>query len=45
MRTDGSAYVFLGYVNIAKRPKFHLNDKTIQNLRSDFSERAKSLTL
>jgi hypothetical protein len=36
MRTDGSAFVFLGYVNIAKRPKFHLNDKTIGELEKRF---------
>ena len=36
MRVDGSAYVFLGYVNIAKRPKFHLNDKTIDELEKRF---------
>ena len=35
-RIDGSAYVFLGYVNIAKRPKFHLNDKTIEELEKRF---------
>jgi len=36
MRIDGSAYVFLGYVDIAKRPKFHLNDKTIEELEKRF---------
>jgi hypothetical protein len=36
MRVDGSAYVFLGYVNIAKRPKFHLNEKTIEELEKRF---------
>jgi hypothetical protein len=36
MRVDGSAYVFLGYVDIAKRPKFHLNDKTIEELEKRF---------
>jgi hypothetical protein len=36
MRVDGSAFVFLGYVNIAKRPKFHLNDKTIEELEKRF---------
>ena len=35
-RTDGSAFVFLGYVDIAKRPKFHLNDKTIGELEKRF---------
>src|SRR5215471_19092561 len=36
MRVDGSAYVFLGYVDIAKRPKFHLNEKTIEELEKRF---------
>jgi hypothetical protein len=36
MRMDGSAFVFLGYVDIAKRPKFHLNDKTIEELEKRF---------
>jgi hypothetical protein len=36
MRVDGSAYVFLGYVNIAKRPKFHLNEKTIEELEKRY---------
>jgi len=36
MRVDGSAYVFLGYVDIAKRPKYHLNDKTIEELEKRF---------
>jgi hypothetical protein len=36
MRVDGSAFVFLGYVDIAKRPKFHLNDKTIGELEKRF---------
>src|SRR6516225_1316680 len=36
MRVDGSAYVFLGYVNLAKRPKYHLNDKTIEELEKRF---------
>ena len=35
-RVDGSAFVFLGYVDIAKRPKFHLNDKTIEELEKRF---------
>jgi hypothetical protein len=35
-RVDGSAFVFLGYVNIAKRPKFHLNEKTIEELEKRF---------
>jgi hypothetical protein len=36
MREGGSAYVFLGYVDIAKRPKFHLNEKTIEELEKRF---------
>jgi hypothetical protein len=36
MRVDGSAYVFLGYVDIKKRPKFHLNEKTIEELEKRF---------
>src|ERR1700760_5180467 len=36
MRVDGSAFVFLGYVDIAKRPKYHLNDKTIEELEKRF---------
>jgi hypothetical protein len=36
MRADGSAFVFLGYVDIAKRPKFHLNEKTIEELEKRF---------
>jgi hypothetical protein len=36
MRVDGTAYVFLGYVDIAKRPKFHLNEKTIEELEKRF---------
>jgi hypothetical protein len=36
MRVDGSAFVFLGYVNLAKRPKYHLNDKTIEELEKRF---------
>jgi len=40
-RVDGSAFVFLGYVNISKRPKFHLNEKKqLTNLRRDFLGRA-----
>ena len=35
-KMDGSAFVFLGYVKIAKRPKFHLNDKTIEELEKRF---------
>lgn len=35
-RIDGSAFVFLGYVDIRKRPKFHLNDKTIEELEKRF---------
>ena len=35
-RVDGSAIVFLGYVDIAKRPKFHLNEKTIEELEKRF---------
>jgi hypothetical protein len=36
MRADGSAFVFLGYVDIAKRPKFHLNEKTIEELEKRY---------
>jgi hypothetical protein len=36
MREGGSAYVFLGYVDIVKRPKFHLNEKTIEELEKRF---------
>jgi hypothetical protein len=35
-RIDGSAFVFLGYVDVAKRPKFHLNEKTIEELEKRF---------
>jgi hypothetical protein len=35
-RVDGSAFVFLGYVNISKRPKFHLNEKTVEELEKRF---------
>src|SRR5262245_15184731 len=35
-RIDGSAFVFLGYVDIRKRPKFHLNEKTIEELEKRF---------
>src|SRR6266436_8374208 len=35
-RIDGSAFVFLGYVDIVKRPKFHLNEKTIEELEKRF---------
>jgi hypothetical protein len=36
MRVDGSAYVFLGYVDIRKKPKLHLNDKSIGELEKRF---------
>ena len=39
MRVDGSAYVFLGYVNLAKRPNFISTTKQSKNSRRDFSDR------
>jgi hypothetical protein len=35
-RIDMSAFVFLGYVDLSKRPKFHLNEKTIEELEKRF---------
>jgi hypothetical protein len=35
-RDDLSAFVFLGYVDLSKRPKFHLNEKTIEELEKRF---------
>ncbi len=35
-RDDLSAFVFLGYVDLSKRPKFHLNEKTIGELEKRF---------
>ena len=35
-RIDMTAFVFLGYVDIAKRPRFHLNEKTIEELQQRF---------
>jgi hypothetical protein len=35
-RDDLSAFVFLGYEDLSKRPKFHLNEKTIDELQKRF---------
>jgi hypothetical protein len=35
-RNDLSAFVFLGYVDLSKKPKFHLNEKTIEELEKRF---------
>src|SRR5208337_682109 len=35
-RNDLSAFVFLGYEDLSKRPKFHLNEKTIEELEKRF---------
>ena len=35
-RVDGTGYIFLGYVDLSKRPNFHLNEKTIPELEKRF---------
>lgn len=35
-RIDRSAFVFLGYVDLSKRKKFHLNEKSIEELETRF---------
>jgi hypothetical protein len=35
-KIDKSAYVFLGYVNLSKRKNFHLNDKSIDELKNRY---------
>jgi hypothetical protein len=35
-RQDRSAYVFVGYVDLAKRKNFHLNPKTIEELETRY---------
>jgi hypothetical protein len=35
-KNDFLAFVFLGYVDLSKRPKFHLNEKSIEELEKRF---------
>jgi hypothetical protein len=35
-RIDGRGYIFLGYVDLRKNPKLHLNEKTIPDLEKRF---------
>jgi hypothetical protein len=36
MRIDRSAFVFLGYVDLSKQKKFHLNEKSIEELEKRY---------
>jgi hypothetical protein len=35
-KNDRTAFLFLGYVDLAKRPNFHLNDKTVTELEKRY---------